>query len=88
MNYNDKSTRKELLESLKDRNYYVRFNSAFSYIEMDKKDNIFKELNKIQDEFAKDILIYAMYLKNIIKHEEYLLRIKKMEGVLVENVSP
>ena len=87
LNYNDEDTRNALLEALKDENYYVRFNSAFSYIEMEVEENIFKELDIIKDNFAKEILVYAMYLKNLINHEEYLLRKENIEGRLVSDVS-
>lgn len=86
-NYKDEYSRSGLLENLKDRNYYVRFNSAFSYIEMDEEESVFKELDSITDNFAKDILVYAMYLKSMINHEEYLERLKDTEGRLVTNVS-
>lgn len=87
LNYNDEDTRNALLETLKDENYYVRFNSAFSYIEMEVEENIFKELDMVKDNFAKEILVYAMYLKNLINHEEYLLRRENIEGRLVSDVS-
>lgn len=86
-NYNDGNSRNELLENLKDENYFVRFNSAFSYIEMEEETIIFNQLDNLTDKFAKDILVYAMYLKNMINYKDYMEQLQNVEGELVRNVN-
>lgn len=80
--YNSQSSRFKILEGLKDKNYYVRYNSAFSYIDMEEEENILKYLDNITDPFAKDITLYAMYNRNIIDYKEYAEMAEKVEKEL------
>lgn len=86
-NYNSQISKSKVMEALKDKNYYVRYNSAFSYIEMEEEDNILNELNKITDPFAKDITLYAMYASNIIDYKEYTEMAEEVEKELSLHVS-
>lgn len=80
--YNSQSSRFKVMEGLKDKNYYVRYNSAFSYIDMEEEENILKYLDNITDPFAKDITLYAMYNRNIIDYKEYAEMAEKVEKEL------
>ncbi len=80
--YNSQSSRFKIMEGLKDKNYYVRYNSAFSYIDMEEEENILKYLDNITDPFAKDITLYAMYNRNIIDYKEYAEMAEKVEKEL------
>lgn len=80
--YNSQSSRFKIREGLKDKNYYVRYNSAFSYIDMEEEENILKYLDNITDPFAKDITLYAMYNSNIIDYKEYAEMAEKVEKEL------
>lgn len=72
VHYNDDLVREKLIERLSDENYFVRYNSSFSYIEMDHIKNIFANLfTKIKDSYAREILLYAMHSKKLIDYEGY-----------------
>lgn len=60
-----------LKQTIGDNNYFVRYNSAFSLISMEEKDQIMEELLNHHDRFAKDILAYVMFVNNIIDFESY-----------------
>lgn len=78
--YNNKDSRAKLLESLKDRNYFVRFNSAFSYIEMEEFERVLDEVNSnMDDPYAKEITIYAMYSRKMLDYQEYKNMSKRLE---------
>lgn len=81
--YASQSSIDKVLEGLKDKNYYVRYNSAFSYIQMEEDENILKGLNNITDPFAKEITLYAMYASNIIDYKNY----KEMTEEIEEELS-
>jgi uncharacterized protein (UPF0297 family) len=60
-----------LKQTIGDNNYFVRYNSAFSLISMEEKDQIMEELLNHHDRFAKYILAYVMFVNNIIDFESY-----------------
>lgn len=80
--YNNPDSISKVVEGLKDNNYYVRYNSAFSYIQMEEEENILNELNNMTDVFSKDITLYAMYANNIIDYEAYTIMTEKVEEEL------
>ena len=74
--YKSQDTKAKLLESLKDPNYFVRYNSAFSYIDIEEEVKIYDELDNMTDVFAREITMYAMYARSMIDYKDY----KDMEG--------
>lgn len=80
VNYNDEEVRDKLSESLNDENYFVRYNSAFSYIDMDEVKNLLSNLStKIRDGLAHETLLYAMQRKNLISYEDYRNMLASLE---------
>ncbi|MGL5152321.1 MAG: HEAT repeat domain-containing protein [Clostridium sp.] len=73
-NYKSEEGIKLLLLSLKDRNWYVRFNSANTLLDFNLGKNIIDIVEKLNDKYALDILYYAMFERNIIDYEEYVSR--------------
>ncbi|MFA7119923.1 MAG: HEAT repeat domain-containing protein [Bacilli bacterium] len=61
---------KKLREKLTDSNWFVRFNCALSLINL-TKDAHKAEILEINDNYAKEIYIYALFSKEIITIKEY-----------------
>ncbi len=53
-----------LKKSLKDKNWYVRLNSASSILENNCTEEIIKEVLNGKDKYAKEILLYVLQKKN------------------------
>lgn len=62
-NYNEEKVIKALLESIKDLNWYVKFNSANSLLSFNLEEEILQDIYNNEDERAREILSYAMKLK-------------------------
>lgn len=70
-NYNSKESIEILLKTITDKNWYVRYNSAMSLLGFDK-DYIEERIIKQEDKYSRDILFYAMFVKDKISYEKYL----------------
>lgn len=62
-NYNEEKVIKALLESITDLNWYVKFNSANSLLSFNLEEEILQGIYNNEDEGAREILSYAMKLK-------------------------
>ncbi|UJF15411.1 HEAT repeat domain-containing protein [Jeotgalibaca sp. MA1X17-3] len=86
--YTGKEIITQLKETLTDENYYVRFNSAESFLKLADRETVIKEAIRNEDRFARDILLYAMNIRGMITVEEYQQLVdedqatKRMEGVV------
>lgn len=77
-----------LLESITDKNWYVRLNSAISLLSfnVDNEKLVEVVLGK-NDKYSKEILFYVMFMKNKISYEKYeeitkeQLTIKEIETI-------
>lgn len=70
--YYSNNSMETLLNTIVDKNWYVRFNSAMSLLSYDSvKDIIIKVLEK-RDRYSTDIMFYAMFTKKIISYDNYL----------------
>lgn len=71
-NYYSNNSVETLLDTIVDKNWYVRFNSAMSLLSYDSvKDIIIRVLEK-NDRYSTDIMFYAMFTKKIISYDSYL----------------
>lgn len=71
-NYYSDNSVEILLDTIVDKNWYVRFNSAMSLLSYDSlKDIIVRVLEK-NDRYSTDIMFYAMFTKKIISYDNYL----------------
>ncbi len=70
-NYENEGIIDKLKERIRDENYFVRYNSAYSFLKMEKKENVLKEAINNEDLFAKDILLYCMNTEGIISLDRY-----------------
>ncbi|WP_373599120.1 HEAT repeat domain-containing protein [Paraclostridium bifermentans] len=77
-NYNCNESKMELLNSISDTNWYVRYNSAKSILSFEDCDLIEAVLAK-DDRYSKDILFYAMFKNDKISYEDYLEKSGKIE---------
>lgn len=77
-NYNCYESKMELLNSISDANWYVRYNSATSILSFEDYELIEAVLTK-NDKYSKDILFYAMFKNNKISYEDYLEKSGKIE---------
>lgn len=77
--YKNEDVKHALFEALKDENYFVRFNSVFSYIDMENEEVLKDLIDKIEDDCAREMLIYAMQSKNIISYEEYKTMLRPLD---------
>lgn len=81
--YGDSEVKEALKKALRDENYYVRANSASSFLEIEDKDKIIEEALRSEDKFARDILLYSMNTQEIISFEEYQALVEKIEDTKV-----
>ena len=86
--YTGESIIDKLKQTLTDENYYVRYNSAESFLKVVDRKVAIDEAIKNEDRFARDILLYAMNTRGIISIDEYeeLVRENKM-GKSLEGVA-
>ena len=77
-NYKCNLTKEELLKSINDKNWHVRLNSAISILEFNDESLIDYILEK-DDNYAKDILFYAMFMDERLSYEDYLEKSGKLE---------
>ena len=61
-----------LKKSLKDKNWYVRLNSASSILENNCTEEIIEEVLNQEDMYAKEILLYVLQKKNNILYNKIL----------------
>ena len=54
-----------------DENYYVRYNSAHSFLKLADNETVIEEALTNSDPFARDILLYLMNIEGIISIEKY-----------------
>ena len=62
-NYNEEKVIKALLKSIKDPNWYVKFNSANSLLSFNLEEEIVQAINGNEDKYSNEILSYVMKLK-------------------------
>ncbi|WP_052356582.1 HEAT repeat domain-containing protein [[Clostridium] dakarense] len=77
-NYKDEESIDALLISIGDKNWHVRYNSAISLLRFEE-DYIIDRVLKKNDKYSRDILFYAMFMKNKIPYEECLEMSRKIE---------
>lgn len=87
-NYPGEQVIEKLKQTLKDENYYVRYNSAESFLKLVDEKAVIEEAVKNEDRFTRDILLYAMNTRGIITVEDYEnLVIKSKEAENMEGVA-
>nr|WP_300002575.1 HEAT repeat domain-containing protein [Tissierella sp.] len=69
--YPDNIVKEKLKEGLKDVNYYVRYNSASSFLKLESKERVIEEAFENEDRFARDIILYTMNKEGMLSLEEY-----------------
>lgn len=73
----------KLRQKLSDKNYFVRYNSALSFVNIEKKDLVIEEIFNNKDRFARETLLYAVDEKGILSLDEYksLLNRKELKSI-------
>lgn len=69
--YSGKDSVDKLKQTLTDENYYVRSNSAESFLRLVDVERAIEEAVTNEDRFARDILVYAMNISGIMTQEKY-----------------
>ena len=69
--YPGEETIDQLRVTLTDENYYVRYNSAHSFLKLADNETVIEEALTNSDPFARDILLYLMNIEGIISIEKY-----------------
>lgn len=77
-NYKCNLTKEELLKSINDKNWHVRLNSAISILEFND-ESLIDYILENDDNYAKDILFYAMFMDERLSYEDYLEKSGKLE---------
>lgn len=77
-NYKCKESKSALTKSIKDKNWYVRYNSAITILEF-SDDDLINSILYENDKYAKDILFYAMFINDKISYDDYLEESRKVE---------
>lgn len=77
-NYKCEESKKALLKSINDKNWYVRYNSAITILKFEDK-SLINYILENDDKYAKDILFYAMFMNNELSYEDYLEKLGKIE---------
>lgn len=72
---------KKLQKALGDSNYYVRQNSAKSYLKLVDQATLLQEVQTNKDPFARDTLLYFMSMDGRLQPEEYQKLVEKQRGV-------
>lgn len=84
--YGNDEVVEKLIEKLTDSNWFVRYNCAFSLINLNN-GNEKEVILQIDDNYAKEIYIYALFTKDIITITEYKkLKNKISKTIRVEEV--
>ena len=78
-NYKNKDSVNALLVSVTDKNWYVRYNSAISLLQF--SDDVIDLVFLKEDKYSRDIIFYAMFMKNKISYEKYLEKSRDLEGI-------
>ncbi|WP_370832166.1 HEAT repeat domain-containing protein [Clostridium sp.] len=68
--YKNEESINSLLESITDKNWYVRYNSAISLLHLNQ--DIINLVFLKGDKYSRDIIFYAMFMEGRISYEEYL----------------
>lgn len=68
--YKNEESINSLLESITDKNWYVRYNSAISLLHLNQ--DIINLVFLKGDKYSRDIIFYAMFMEDRISYEEYL----------------
>lgn len=68
--YKNEESINSLLESITDKHWYVRYNSAISLLHINK--DIINLVFLKGDKYSRDIIFYAMFMEDRISYEEYL----------------
>lgn len=69
--YAGKESVNKLKQTLTDENYYVRSNSAKSFLKLVDKETAIEEAITNKDRFARDILVYAMNTRGMLTQQEH-----------------
>lgn len=69
--YPGEETIDQLRVTLTDENYYVRYNSAHSFLKLADNETVIEEALTNSDPFARGILLYLMNIEGIISIEKY-----------------
>lgn len=77
-NYKCEYSKEALLNSINDKNWYVRYNSAITILEF-RDEDLINYILENDDEYAKDTLFYAMFMKGELSYEEYLEKLGEIE---------
>lgn len=82
--YSCKVIKEELLKTLCDSNWFVRYNSAMSIINFDNNTLLIEKAMKLDDKYAKDIMLYSLFYKKLITYNEYINLTGKENDSLVK----
>lgn len=69
--YEYKDVLEALMESIEDSNWYIRLNSAMSIINFSENQDTIKNILNGKDRYARDIIIYSLFNRNVISYEQY-----------------
>ncbi len=69
--YESEDVLEALMESIEDSNWYIRLNSAMSIINFSENQDTIKNVLNGKDRYARDIMIYSLFNRNIISYEQY-----------------
>ncbi len=61
-----------LEQHLADSNWFVRMNSAYAFLFMVKDDERVKRILDGKDKYAREMIIYVMFVKGMIDYNEYV----------------
>ncbi|WP_195428648.1 hypothetical protein [Clostridium sp. D46t1_190503_E9] len=84
VNYSSKVIKEGLLKTLCDSNWFVRYNSAMSIINFDNNTLLIEKAMKLDDKYARDIMLYSLFNKKLITYNEYINLTVKENNSLVE----
>jgi hypothetical protein len=79
--YYSPDTIAKLLISITDSNWYVRLNSAMSLLDFQLGDKLIYYVSRKNDKYSRDILLYAMFVKNKITYEEFIEKSNEQKAV-------
>lgn len=84
LKYPDKTVIEKLKQTMGDENYFVRKNSAETFIQLMEKEEVFHEAVFNEDQFIRDILLYTIEKFHIEGFDEYVGARELIENKYIE----
>ena len=81
--YGDNEVFEKLMGKISDSNWYVRFNGAFSLLDISNYEEVLEYVFDDDDRYAREIVIYAAFVKGYIDFERY----QQLGGIEKEAIS-